>query len=157
MKLDRSKSDFNNHFGAILTPFWYYDDSARNFTTSVPTSYSSSPFLSSPFVFSEMQNADWKPYDILVYDELFLMDDPEVEKISTVRNREIRALTDRDRVRCTFVTPRKRSMSLLVGSWRSTEPSTLKRKLNEISNRQELPRIGPIKPPPVPRTCTRIY
>lgn len=26
--------------------------------------------------------------------------------------------------------------------------STLKRKLNEISNRQELPRIGPIKPPP---------
>lgn len=35
--------------------------------------------------------------------------------------------------------------------------STLKRKLNEISNRQELPRIGPIKPPPVPRAYTRVY
>lgn len=56
-----------------------------------------------------------------------------------------------------FTAPRKRSMSLLAGSWRSTEPSTLKRKLNEISNRQELPRIGPIKPPPVPRTYTRVY
>lgn len=48
-------------------------------------------------------------------------------------------------------------MSLLVGSWRSTEPGTLKRELNEISNRQELPRIGPIKPPPVPRAYTRVY
>lgn len=50
-----------------------------------------------------------------------------------------------------FAAPRKRSVSLLAGSWRSTEPGTLKRKLNEISNHQELPRIGPIKPPPVPR------
>ncbi|KAL0124335.1 hypothetical protein PUN28_006281 [Cardiocondyla obscurior] len=42
-------------------------------------------------------------------------------------------------------------MSLLAGSWRNTEPGTLKRKPNEISNRQELPRIGPIKPtPPFP-------
>lgn len=57
----------------------------------------------------------------------------------------------------TFAAPRKRSMSLLADSWRSTEPGTLKRKLNEISNRQELPRIGPIKPPPVPRTYTRVY
>lgn len=98
--------------------------------------------------------------DIPIYDELLLMEYPEVEKISTGRNREreIRALIDRSRkIYGTFVTPRKRSMSLLVDSWRSTEPSTLKRKLNEISNRQELPRIGPIKPSPVPRTCTRVY
>jgi len=86
----------------------------------------------------------------------------KVEKINTLQNREreIRALIDRSRSRKvydTFVASKKRSMSLLADSWRSTEPSTLKRKLNEISNRQELPRIGPIKPPPVPRTCTRVY
>lgn len=79
---------------------------------------------------------------------------------STTNGRSARRPIDRDRERYTgtLVAPRKRSMSLLAGSWRSTElASTLKRKLNEISNRQELPRIGPIKPPPVPRTCTRVY
>lgn len=79
---------------------------------------------------------------------------------NTTNGRSARRPIDRDRERYTgtLVAPRKRSMSLLAGSWRSTElASTLKRKLNEISNRQELPRIGPIKPPPVPRTCTRVY
>lgn len=82
-------------------------------------------------------------------------------KIDPARKWEIRTSTDVGfvRKRCTVPSPspRKRSMSLLAGSWRSTEPGTLKRKLNEISNRQELPRIGPIKPPPVPRTYTRVY
>lgn len=77
------------------------------------------------------------------------MGDPRVGRYGS-RSRKVHAAPS--------PSPRKRSMSLLAGSWRSTEsPGTLKRKLNEISNRQELPRIGPIKPPPVPRTYTRVY
>lgn len=41
--------------------------------------------------------------------------------------------------------------------WPAAWHWALKRKLNEISNRQELPRIGPIKLlPPVPRVYARI-
>lgn len=69
---------------------------------------------------------------------------------------ELNRLISEDREKV-FSLLRKRDPCLLAGSWRGTEPSTLKRKLNEISNRQELPRIGPIKPPSFPRTYTRVY
>lgn len=98
---------------------------------------------------------------IFPHDELFLTDERGGKRL--MRNCETwgprvdRSIEIVKGARHLRIIPRKRSMSLLAGSWRSTEPTTLKRKLNEISNRQELPRIGPIKPPPVPRTCTRVY
>lgn len=56
--------------------------------------------------------------------------------------------------RCAPWSPRRDEIHV---GWPAAWHWALKRKLNEISNRQELPRIGPIKLlPPVPRVYARI-